>query len=195
METPEIEHHHHHTGRPWLDLVLGVSAVSISFISLFLAIANGRAMERLVQANSWPFVQITFSTLDEDGTPHVHLDIANKGVGPARIETLEVTYNGTPMSSPRVIAKAILNHASALPQSSQVVHSVLAAKEHVPFVEFNSQKFSVEDYAAIRAGVQRLEFRACYCSVFDECWMVDTSKTRPSKVMQCPASQYPFQSG
>jgi hypothetical protein len=43
METPEIEHHH--TGRPWLDVPLGVSAVSISFISLFLAIANGRAME------------------------------------------------------------------------------------------------------------------------------------------------------
>jgi hypothetical protein len=55
METPEFEHsHHHRTGRPWLDVLLGVSAVSISFISLFLAIANGRAMERLVQSNSWP---------------------------------------------------------------------------------------------------------------------------------------------
>jgi uncharacterized membrane protein len=50
MEGPEVEHaHHHHTGRSWLDLILGVSAVSISFISLFLAIHNGNAMERLVQ--------------------------------------------------------------------------------------------------------------------------------------------------
>ena len=48
VESPEIEHHHHHTGRPGVDLLLGVAAVAISFISLFLAIANGRAMERLV---------------------------------------------------------------------------------------------------------------------------------------------------
>jgi hypothetical protein len=29
MENPEIEHHHHHTGKPWLDLLMGVSAVAI----------------------------------------------------------------------------------------------------------------------------------------------------------------------
>ena len=148
-----------------------------------------------MQANSWPFVQITFSTLDADGTPHIHLDIANKGVGPARIETLEVTYRGTPLSDPRAMLNAMLNRASAIPQSSEVVHSVLAAKEHLTFVEFNPQKFNVEDYAAIRAGVQRLQFLACYCSVFDECWIADTTKPRPSKVKQCSTSKIPFQSG
>jgi len=61
-------------------------------------------MERLVQANSWPLVQLTYSTLNADGTPHIHLDIANKGVGPARIESLEVTYNGEPVSDPRATA-------------------------------------------------------------------------------------------
>jgi hypothetical protein len=102
METPEFEHsHHHRTGRPWLDVLLGVSAVSISFISLFLAIANGRAMERLVQSNSWPFIQIGTSDVEPDSTPHIRFFIVNKGVGPARIESLEVTYNGTPMNSPR----------------------------------------------------------------------------------------------
>jgi hypothetical protein len=199
VEPPEVEHHHHRTGRPWLDLVLGVSAVSISFISLFLAIANGRAMERLVQANSWPFLQITYATLEADGTPHIHLDIANKGVGPARIETLEVAYNGTSLSGPQAMLNAMLNRASAplhpRVQTSEVVHSVLAAKEQMPFVAFNPQEFSAEDYSAIRAGVQQLQFLACYCSVFDECWMTDTSKTRPSKVKQCPASHNPFQSG
>jgi hypothetical protein len=84
MENSEVEHlRHHHTGRQWVDLLLGISAVSISFISLFLALHNGKAMEQLVQANSWPFVQITFSTVHLDGTPHIHLDIANKGVGPS----------------------------------------------------------------------------------------------------------------
>src|ERR1700729_270779 len=104
MESPEVEHsHHRHTGRPWLDLLLGVSAVSISFISLFLAIANGRAMERLVQANSWPFVFVGASNVELDGTPHVRLLIGNKGVGPARIETLDVLYQGTSVNGPRAL--------------------------------------------------------------------------------------------
>src|ERR1700723_3060895 len=80
MESPEVEpSHHRHTGRPWLDVLLGVSAVSISFISLFLAIANGRAMERLVQSNSWPFIQIDSSDVEPDSTPHIRLFIVNKG--------------------------------------------------------------------------------------------------------------------
>jgi len=197
VENPEAEHHHrHHTGRPWLDLLLGISAVSISFISLFLAIENGRAMERLVQANSWPFIEITHSSLNVDGTPHNHLDIANKGVGPARIETLEASYNGTPMSSPRAMLNAMLNRTTVSPhpviQTSSVINTVLTAKEQVSFIEFNPLDFSAEDYAAIRVGMQKLDFLACYCSVFNECWMADTSKARPAKVKECPVSSKAF---
>jgi hypothetical protein len=197
METPEVEHQHrHHTGRPWLDLVLGISAVSISFISLFLAIANGRAMERLVQSNSWPFVQMGTSNVDPDGAPHVRFDIANKGVGPARIETLEVTYNGTPINKPRALLDSMLGRVTAPSHPhiilSSVVRNVLAAKEHITFFDVKPEDLSAEDYAAIDVGLQKLEFLACYCSVFDECWMTDSRKRQPEKVKQCPASQNAF---
>lgn len=197
METPEVEHQHrHHTGRPWLDLVLGISAVSISFISLFLAIANGRAMERLVQSNSWPFVEVASSNVDLDGTPHVRFEIANKGVGPARIETLEVTYSGTPINEPRALLNSMLGRVTVPSHPriilSSVVHNVLAAREHISFFDIKPTDLSAEDYAAIDVGLQKIEFLACYCSVFDECWMTDSRKRRPAKVKQCPASQNAF---
>jgi hypothetical protein len=196
VENPEVEHHHHHTGRQWLDLVLGISAVTISFISLFLAVHNGHAMERLVQANSWPSVQVIFSTLNPEGTPHIHLDIANKGVGPARIESLEVTYGGNPVNDARAMLNAMLGRTTAAPhpriQTATITHSVMAAREMQTFVEFKPEEFSVEDYNAMRMGVQKLNFRTCYCSVFDECWMADASKPRPAKVKACPVSQSGF---
>lgn len=192
MESQEIEHHHHHTGRPWLDLLLGISAVAISFISLFLAIANGRAMERLVQSNSWPFVQVGSSNVDADGSPHVRFDISNKGVGPAHIETLQATYNGAPVNKPRALLDSLLGRVTVPSHPriilSSVVHGVLAAKEHVTFFDVKPEDLSAADYAAIDAGLRKLEFLACYCSVFDECWIVDTRKTEHSKVKQCPAS-------
>jgi hypothetical protein len=196
VETPELEHHHHHTGRPWLDLLLGVSAVSVSFISLFLAIANGRAMERLVQSNSWPFVEMGVSDTQSDGTLHFQLLIANKGVGPARIEMLEVAYNGKSMSSPREMLNAMLNRTTVPSHpriiASNIVHGVLAAKELLYYVDFKPEDFSAEDYAAIYAGWQKLTFLVCYCSVFDECWIADSHKTRPAKVKECPPSTSTF---
>jgi hypothetical protein len=197
METPEVEHsHHHRTGRPWLDVLLGVSAVSISLISLFLAIANGRAMERLVQSNSWPFVEIGSSDVESDSTPHIRFFIANKGVGPARIETLEVTYNGTPMNSPRGLLNALLSRTTVPPHPrmivSSIVHNVLAAREQLSFFDVKPDDLSAEDYAVMDRGLKKVKFIACYCSVFDECWLADSSKTQPSKVKQCPAAQNVF---
>jgi hypothetical protein len=197
VENLEAEpYHRHHTGRPWLDVLLGISAVSISLISLFLAIANGRAMERLVQSNSWPFVAIDYSNADSDGAPHIRLDIANKGVGPARIETLEVTYNGTLMNSPEAMLNAMLGRKTAPLHphiiTSTIAHGVLAAKEQKTFVDINPRDISAEDYAAIDAGLKKLSFLACYCSVFDECWMTGSGKTQPSKVKECPASSTSF---
>jgi hypothetical protein len=197
VEGPEVEQpHHHHTGRSWLDVVLGVSAVTISFISLFLAIHNGNAMERLVEANSWPSVQTTFSTLNQDSSPHIHLDIANKGVGPARIESLEVTYNDAPLSDGRAVLNAMLGRITTPPrprvQTSTITHAVMAAKETITFVDFKPEEYSAEDYEAMRLGVRKLNFRTCYCSVFDECWIADTAKPRPTKVKECPAAASAF---
>jgi hypothetical protein len=201
VENTEIDPvHHHHTGRPWLDLILGISAVSISFISLFLAVHNGRAMERLVQANSWPYIQVTYSNSNPDGTPHFHLDIANKGVGPATVESLEVLYDGKPMSDSRSLLNALLNRTTTPMHppllTSGIINFVLAAKEQVTFLDLTpSPEVSAQDYDAIRAGAEKLEFVSCYCSVFDECWVIDTRIKRPAQVKTCPVPSTPFHLG
>jgi hypothetical protein len=76
---------------------------------------------------------------------------------------------------------------------SSIVHSVLAAKEQIAFFDVKPEDLSAEDYGAIERGLKKVNFLACYCSVFDECWIVDSPKTQqPSKVKQCPASQNVF---
>jgi hypothetical protein len=197
---PDIEHHHHHhTGRVWVDMLLGVSAVAISFISLFLAVENGHAMQRLVQANSWPFVNIGVSNGDPDGNYAFALVIQNKGIGPAKVETLEVFYRDKPMSDDDALVHAMLGPRPDLPPNafvnSTVTGDVLSSKEELHFLAANSKVLSAADMKSLSEGSQNIRFRFCYCSVFDECWLADHTvhgRLPPKPVKSCPAPRTPF---
>jgi len=196
---PETEHHHHHhTGHRWLDAVLAVSAVIISLISLFLAIQHGRVMERMVEASTWPYVLVGYSNFNADGTPHITLWVVNKGVGPARLDSLEVFYQDTAQTGPQALLKSILRPPDPAHhfrvQTSDVVNSVLSAREWVNFVDLDAKSYDPGDYSRISGATQHLEFRACYCSVFEECSVLDTRKSpRPVAVKACGVSNKPFQ--
>lgn len=196
---PESEHsHHRHTGHRLLDVVLGVSAIVISLVSLFLAIQHGRVMERMVEASTWPYVIVDVSTYNMDGTPHVRLQILNKGVGPARIDSLEVFYNGEAQSTSRSLLNAILRASDANRRpfilTSDVTNMVLSAREEIDFVDLNAKNYEVDEYSRIAEAVEKeLEFRVCYCSVFEQCSVLDTRVApRPVAVKSCQVPKKPF---
>lgn len=193
----DTEHHHHHTGHRWLDIILAVSAVIISLVSMFLALQHGRVMEKMVEASTWPYVMVGVSTSREDGTPHVTLWMTNKGVGPARIESIEVFHQARAMGDAQGLLKAVLappdpkRHFPLL--RSDAVNSVLSARETVNLVDLDVKNYSEDEYSRVAAAFTKLEFRACYCSVFDECSVLDTRKApRPFPVKTCPAPNRMF---
>ena len=190
-------HHHHHTGNRWLDITLAVSAITISLISLFLAIQHGRVMEKMVEAETWAYVTAFFSTAEYDYTPHVRLTIANRGVGPATVETLEVFYDGVAQPGSNALVGAMLKSTGPFGHQkllrSDVIGMVLSAKEELNFLDFNLKAFTPEEYATLVKEVQKLEFKVCYCSVLEECSMLDTTKGfRPARLKACPVPKTPF---
>jgi hypothetical protein len=196
---PETEHHHHHhTGHKWLDVTLAVSAVFISLMSLFLAIQHGRVMEKMVEANTWPFVMVYVSTSNLDATPHVSIHVANKGIGPAKIESLEVFDSGVPQGGTQPLLRTMLKatdpsrHIPVI--RSDVVDEVLAARDDFSIVDLDARNFTAQETELLQAGVAKLTFRVCYCSVFDECSVLDTGKSpiRPVSIKACPVPEIPF---
>jgi hypothetical protein len=78
----------------------------VSVVTLAVAIGHGRTMERMadanmrmVEANSWPFIDFSTHNLDDRGGSEVRLVLANEGIGPARIETFELWWREKSMSS------------------------------------------------------------------------------------------------
>src|SRR4051794_6821789 len=130
METPEV--HAPHTPRArrarrrdglprWLELTIAITALVTSISSIVIAIQHGRTMEKLVQANSIPYLESGFSTATPEGAEVLSLDLVNRGVGPAHEESLRVTVDHRPVKSFRDLVVASLRRNEGL-KAYQVFH-------------------------------------------------------------------------
>ncbi|WP_332763814.1 hypothetical protein [Phenylobacterium sp.] len=193
---PDHEHHHHHhTGRRWLDIVLGVSAIAISVISLFVAVHHGKTMEQMVEATTWPYADFGFSNGDLSGGRDLTLVLVNSGVGPAKIESFEILYEGRALANGRALMNACCQRDGE-PRikfsTSTVTDRVLPARETLVFLIAKPEVLSVEQMARLRATVPKLKARICYCSVLHECWIRDSDKPRPEETKSCAAPKVPY---
>jgi hypothetical protein len=195
----DVEHHHHHqTGHRWLDVTLGVSAIFISLMSLLLALQHGRAMEKMVEMSSWPYVSIDYSTITRDARPRMSMEIANNGVGPAAVESVEVFYRDVPQSDPKALIRAMLKVTDPArgidALQSDVIGTVLPARDSRVLFDVLLDRFTPEEYQTLRHESAELTWQVCYCSVFEECSVLDGRKAapKPEHVKACPVPKVMF---
>jgi hypothetical protein len=196
---PEVHHHTHRTGHRWIDLAVPLSALAVSVISLTIAIHHGNTMQkmadenaRLVQANSWPLLQFATGNANESGQPEITLKIENAGVGPAKLISLEMFQGDKRIRTPRDLVQA-LDPATTRPQLSLGVTLpvVLRAGDSQLLL---GMKREGQDALWDKLNTARFElrFRACYCSVFDECWVSDLATVSPQQVEHCAVTPDSF---
>jgi hypothetical protein len=173
------------------------------------------ANARLVHANSWPLLQYTTSNENEHGEPIIVMGVVNSGVGPAKIESFEILWNGRPVESARAlltaccglqpgqmpaIADAKGTVAEQISQirtasksglsSSQMAPAVISAHEGQSFLTLPLTDQSAPVFQRLNAVRTQVAMRACYCSVFDECWVSDLRSLNPKRVDVCPKSRW-----
>lgn len=198
MEPPEVHTpHRHRSGSQWLDMVLGASAFIISLVSLWIGIQHSRAMERLVAANSWPNVELD-SLVERSGAAAVQLQlmIENNGVGPARIESIEIWHRGQALGDVATLTRALgSGHVDSglAVAGNRIVGSVIGAQQRQMLVSLTAAD-GAHWAATMLRDAGNLQARICYCSVFDECFVNDTraSPHRPQRVEACPVPAVKF---
>jgi hypothetical protein len=202
---PELDHAHgphgHGSGIPWLDIIVGLSAIFISVISLVVSIEHGRIMERMVdqnqkmvEANTLPLLTIGASEVVlAKGMPKIQLMLQNGGVGPAIIDKFEIRFKGIAYNSPEALLYTCC--VAALPTNgdmSGVYHSkvsgiILPARETLVPITIDGRA-NRKLGEAFDVAKNDLSYRACYCSVLDECWQTSFDDKRPQPVKQCTVS-------
>jgi hypothetical protein len=202
METPEVHTPHRPRSRRthkveglprWLELALAVTALITSISSIVLAIGNGQSMDKLVRANSIPYLQGGFSDITAEGADVLTLDLLNRGVGPAHEKSLRVRVDGRYVRSVKELIAASVgpeaagNAAPAIERISKnrVPTRFIPGGETQTVFRFAKTDENARFWDRLSKAQSRWNVDFCYCSVFDECWMVRSKWVEPQPVKQC----------
>jgi hypothetical protein len=190
--------------RSSLDLLVALAALATSISSIWLALAQGDDMQRLVQAQSWPYIGFHSGNSSVDEATHERVrslgfTIVNQGVGPARVRWMEVSVDGraVPNTTALMLRAARLPAGTAIDRrdtyTSGVQGRVLRAGEEITFLRWQHAPQREPVWSALdKARFGRIVIRTCYCSVFDECWISHSETPDPLGVAACPALPVPF---
>ena len=191
----EVHAHAHKTAHRWFDLIVALSAITISVISLFVAIGHGRTEEKLVAASSWPFLTFQSSMNGlEAGSRVIDLQLKNSGVGPARVQWLRMSLDGHPILSRAELmsrcCEVPVGTAEKQIQRGLIIQNppvgVLPARDGVDILGWREMPGNAVTLAKLDSARHRLKLMACYCSVLDECWTSDLAATAtPRHVERC----------
>ncbi len=205
------------TGVPRFDVAISIAAIVISAVSLYTGIDNARVQHKLLAASSWPFLGALVSNGD-GGKDDIVIGLANSGVGPAKLKSFELFYKGQPLRSGIDLLQRCCGLAADVPTIRRQLpggfgysvadETVLRAGESDDVLTFHQGAAAAGSLPAkgaamrgaadpqvmrrLTAEISHVTFRACYCSVLDECWIGDLWTTRTTPVAACPAPEHPF---
>ena len=192
MDAPEIHPlHTGHGGVRWLEIAASLAALVVSFASIFIAVQHGKTMDKLVTANSIPYLDADRSNATEDGRKRLSVDLTNRGVGPAHEVSLKLKLHGRYLHSiDDMFVQVFGPEAAKAARQSTLVTTNSARTRFIPgrdrqfvyFVDRTPENAKVWD--ALNQAITGMTIETCYCSVFDECW-TRLSGDDPRPVKQC----------
>jgi hypothetical protein len=195
MESPDVQnpHRRQHGGLPrWLELLIALTALITSISSIAIAVHHGHIMEKLVLANSIPYLQGGFSTATPEDQEVISLDLLNRGVGPAHEESLRVKVGNRYVRSVNEFLSASLGNSQALeakdalkPTWSRVRTRFIPGGQQQMVFRMRKTPENAEIWQRLVHESSRWDVQYCYCSVFEECWQVRGQLQEPERIRRC----------
>ncbi len=157
------------------DMMAALSAVVIGASALVVALYEVRIMRADQRASVLPIVELSHSTHrtagNDSGEPvvvtHLKFNAENVGIGPAKVVDFRVTVDGRTFKTWGDAMRALLGRDEFISYGNTTImgHTIPAGRSIDMFSMTETELAS-----DINANVDHLDFEACFCSVFNECW-------------------------
>lgn len=197
IEAPETPHGRHATQR-WFDMAIAIAIVLVSLGSLYVSLHTGSTMERLVEqnsrlvrANSVPLLQFDTGNATAEGSPEISFGVTNVGTGPARIIWFEIRQEDGSLVrhySDLLSKGKKLSRRGAAILTSPIAPSMMPAGEQRKLLSWprpNAGSPALSEWDRLNRTRFGLRVEACYCSLFDECWLTKAAADVPRRIASC----------
>lgn len=183
---------------PWLmasHLLIGAPALLISLGVAYATFVQAEATKKMQQADAWPFVSYGTSNVNDKGERVISLVLSNNGVGPALLGPIEIRYQGKPVLNPSDLLRKCCgpDGMRGLSLSTSPSSDIVAPpREAINFLQLAETPENKTLWNRFEKERWKLQVRSCYCSIFEECWVINGAQSKPHAVAQCPTDWVRF---
>ncbi len=171
--------------------LLSLAGVFTGVVALYAALGESQAVRQQTAASVWPYVQAMIHDSRDDDSASLRLVLHNVGVGPARMQGMQVKVNGEAARDWAAVTSLLLGREAEVGVEygqTSVSRRVLAPGESVDALQTEAAELAVKLQDAIYSGTVTLTY--CYCSIFDQCWRKASAEVSSDEqvepVEQCP---------
>jgi hypothetical protein len=179
-------------------VLIGAPTLLLSLVLAYATFVQADATQKMQQGGALPFISYGTSNANrESGAAEITLDLANNGVGPALLGPLEIRYQGQIVRNARDLLERCCGLRSGEGQSFAVgPGSGIAVRpgEAATILRITRTPANSALWERFNDERWKLRVRSCYCSIFEDCWIIDGAQSRPQPVQSCPANWSAFDS-
>ena len=161
---------------------ISLIALILSVVAVLTSIIEVNFIRQELRSEAWPYISLD-TRYNADGFA---LTITNKGVGPARLRSVELLYEGKVIND---IDKLILDTVGKENAFSYNLYGIRNPAPGVMSAGEQVELFTVPWEPRSRLFMNNLSgdlsVRACYCSIYDECWRAGLTLDDPVPVERC----------
>lgn len=172
-----------------IQTVLAVTGLFMGTVALYAALNEADAVRKQQQAIVWPNLQLERHYSGRPGEESIEFIATNKGIGPALVRSMTVAVDGDPAENwPDVITQVTEVKEISMSNAS-LGGQAISAGEDLRMLGLYTPFNKLETIKAMRKAHDegRIILEACYCSVFDDCFVTRSDKGGGAPVPQCPA--------
>ena len=172
------------------EMLIALSAIIISLCALVVSLYETSLIRQEQRASVWPHLMVGPSFQSKRFIFIVH----NTGIGPARIRDVEVTVNGERVLNWVSMLEAITGVSDSFNLTySQINKRVIPPDDPFEMFSVSVGEDGIDEELALllTRETEHYNISICYCSVYDECWTVNTSSNIPEEthVNDCSPEQ------
>lgn len=175
------------------EMLVGISAIVIGICALAVSLYEASLMRSETRASVIPILELSRSYFTDDLEEQdwrLQFQAENVGIGPARIMDFRVSVDGDPKATWNEAMQALLRRDDGVTYGQSTINGrTIPAERVVTMFDLKDTQLSHD----IIREFDRLDFEACFCSIFGECWQTSYSSLGASiAVPACSASADSF---